>query len=869
MRRILFLSGLVLLFQLTGQPAMAGQPILKQTEAELRKQQIDAVQYTLDLDLPENDEAFKGTVRIDFTLHPQKQPVRVDFAKGKVESVRVNGKDVTFEADETALRISEDVFVADAPNQLEIRYSHAYSKDGTGLYWFRDPVDQRAYTYTQFEPYAANSLFPSFDQPDLKASYELKVKVPKDWTVVSAARENKVTAAGDKAIWEFPRTLKFSTYLFSLHAGPYKIWEDKNFRIPLRIMSRQSLAQYMPVDQWFKATRHGFEFFDKYLGYAYPFGKYDQVVVPDFNAGAMENVASVAFSERFLARGQRTQADEQGLAGTILHEMAHMWFGDLVTMSWWNDLWLNESFATYAATLAMVADPRFPETWVGFNRTKSGAYFADQLVTTHPIVTPVPDTESTQFDGITYGKGASFLKQLHFLVGEKEFQKGLQIYFNKHAFGNTRVNDFIGAMEVSTGRSLQTFAKEWLHTAGVNTLTADFSCKKGKIDSFVLRQAAIPEQPTLREHKTQIALYKTEKGKFKLIKEATVGYQSAATPWPAAKGLACPDLVFPNHGDYDYAKVILDAKTFKNASNSLNTIESPMQRMMIWNAVAEMIIGSEMSLKDLSHFVVQQLPKETDYEVLRTIESKVSRDLLTYVQWIPDAAVKKEILGELIQVYEGTLKSSLPHDSKKVQGETYLRLLTLDKRSDALLSLWEGKTKFPDLEIGQDERWAILQSLSELGAKDAMAWADAEKIKDPTSLGQKRYLAVKAVYPDYEQKMKLLEPIVKADRKIPGQERYAVMSNLFPQSQKDLLKTYEPTFRKEIDDVVARSEPGVARSYVMGLLPTSCDASTLPLIDELLAKKYPQAIHDGLKVSKQSNERCQKVIAKLLSAGRG
>jgi aminopeptidase N len=244
-------------------------------------------------------------------------------------------------------------------------------------------------------------MFPNFDQPDLKASYQLKVKVPKSWTVVSSVRESKVTAAGEKAVWEFPETQKFSTYLFALHAGPYQVWEDKPFRYPLRIMARQSLAQYMPVDQWFKATRHGFDFLDKYMGYAYPFGKYDQVVVPDFNAGAMENVAAVTFSERFLVRGKRTEADEQALAGTIQHEMAHMWSGNLVTMNWWNDLWLNESFATYAATLTMAADPRFPNTWIGFHRSKSGAYYQDQLVTTHPIVADVPDTMSTKFDGIT------------------------------------------------------------------------------------------------------------------------------------------------------------------------------------------------------------------------------------------------------------------------------------------------------------------------------------------------------------------------------------------------------------------------------------------------------------------------------------
>ncbi len=851
------------------QVALAGPALLKQTEAELRKKQVADVRYALDVDLPESDVPFQGTVRISFNFQPQNQPLRVDFAKGKVESIKVNGRTVKFEADDMALRLSEDLFQANARNELEIRYEHPYSKDGNGLYWFKDPVDQQAYTYTHFEPYAANNFFPSFDQPDLKATYQLSVKAPKTWTVVSSVRESKVTPAGEKNVWEFPETLKFSTYLFSLHAGPYRIWEDKSFRIPLRIMSRQSLAQYMPVDQWFRATRHGFDFLDKYMGYAYPFGKYDQVVVPDFNAGAMENVASVTFSERFLVRGQRTEADEQGLAGTIQHEMAHMWSGNLVTMNWWNDLWLNESFATYAATLTMAADPRFPNTWIGFHRSKSGAYYQDQLVTTHPIVAEVPDTMSTNFDGITYGKGASFLKQLHFLVGDKAFQKGLQIYFNQHAFGNTQVNDFIAAMEKSTGRSLQTFAKEWLTTAGVNTLAVDFSCKKGKIEQFQLKQSAVPEQPTLREHKTQIALYKWKKNRFELIKEAAVGYQAASTSWPEAKGLACPDLVFPNQGDHDYVKVVLDPVSYKNAAAHLSAIQNPMQRIMVWNAVSDMILSADLSLMDYSRFVVQQLPLEKDYEVLRAIDAKVGRELLAYVEWIPEKSVKQDILNELTKVYEDSLRSTLPADSKKIQWGTYRQLLTMAGRTDALLGLWNGKISFPAVVIDQDERWGLLEELSELGHKDALAWAEAEKAKDPTSMGQRRYLAVQASFPDYDQKMKMLDPIVKGERRISGAERYAVMGNLFPRSQRDLLKRYESTYRNEIDRIVSKAEPGVSRSYVMSLLPVSCDASTLPLIDELLAKSYPQGIQDGLKVARQNNERCQKVMTRLLSSRQG
>lgn len=266
---------------------------------------------------------------------------------------------------------------------------------------------------------------------------------------------------------------------------------------------------------------------------------------------------------------------------------------------------------------------------------------------------------------------------------------------------------------------------------------------------------------------------------------------------------------------------------------------------------------------------MKQLPLEKDYEVLRAIEGKVGRDLLAYVDWIPEKMVKQEILNELIQVCESTLKSSLPADSKKVQWGTYRQLLTMAGRTDSLSNLWNGTTSFPGVVIDQDERWALLEALSGLGHKEVLGWVEVEKQKDPTSMGQRRYLAVKASFPDYDQKMKMLEPIVKGERRISGAERYAIMGNLFPAMQRDLLKRYEPTYRKEVDGIVAKAEPGVSRSYVMSLLPMSCDNSAMPLIDELLAKPYPRTINDGLKVAKQNNECCQKVMTRLLSSRQG
>ncbi|MCX6128749.1 MAG: aminopeptidase N, partial [Proteobacteria bacterium] len=670
----------------------AANSLLRQSEAQLRKKQLDDIHYQLSLELPETDTPFSGQLTIDFKFHAQGQPLRLDFSQGEVLSASIQAKPVKFSYDGSAIYFDEKDLQSGVSNQVVVTYKHAYSKDGNGLYWFKDPVDAQVYTYTHFEPYEANKFFPCFDQPDLKATYQLTVKAPKSWTVVSASRETKILEAGEARIWSFPPSLSFSTYLISMHAGPYKVWEDSHYRIPLRIMARQSMAEFMPVEEWFAATRHGFDFFDKYLGYAYPFGKYDQVAVPDFNAGAMENVAAVTFSERFLVRGLRTKADVQGLAGTILHEMAHMWFGDLVTMQWWNDLWLNESFATYASTLAMAADKRFPDTWLGFYRSKIGAYFADQLVSTHPIVSEVFDTDSTSFDGITYGKGAAFLKQLNFYLGDEDFQKGLQIYFKQHAFKNTQLKDFIAAMERASRKDLQHFAEEWLQTAGLNTLSAKITCDKKRIKSFFLEQTAQPGQAILREHKTKVALYKLNRGHLELIKESSVRYEGPLTAWPGAIGLACPDLVLPNQGDFDYVKVKLDRPSFQLASEHLQDLKQPMQRMMLWSAAADSLLDAEISLGDFSQFVARHLRVEKNYEVLRSIEARLSRDYLPYLQWIPDEALRNKLITEISGVYRGQMQSpDLNADIKKLSFEPYLNLLTMHKNTQEILDIFQGK----------------------------------------------------------------------------------------------------------------------------------------------------------------------------------
>src|SRR6185312_5421090 len=397
---------------------------------------------------------------------------------GALSSFKVNGATAAPVSSGDFFALPKDALRA-GENVVEVSFTHPYSVDGSGLYRFQDPEDERVYLYSNFEPYAAHRLFPCFDQPDLKATYALSVDAPAAWTVVSTSRERGIEASGRRRVWTFEKTPRLSTYVFSVHAGPYHVWTSTAGAIPLRLFARESLARYVDADEWLDVTRRGLDFYGQYFDLPYPFRKYDQLIVPDFNEGAMENVGAVTFGERYVSRSTQTLDEREEAADTILHEMAHMWFGDLVTMKWWDGLWLNESFATYMAALSRARATRYTRAWqTFFGDMKEWAYREDQRETTHPIEAVVPDTGEAfaNFDGITYGKGASVLKQLAFLLGENEFRDGVRRYLKDHAYGNTEESDFFGAMTRASGQDLSAWRKDWLDAAGVNTVRADYAC---------------------------------------------------------------------------------------------------------------------------------------------------------------------------------------------------------------------------------------------------------------------------------------------------------------------------------------------------------------------------------------------------------
>lgn len=591
---------------------------LTHQEAIDRAQRVSQVSYELDFDLSQKGPSFTGISRIHFIYQRQNnEPLRVDFTNGEILSLELNGQPISPNYNGRELQVPISTMKS-GDNLIKINFKGLYSKDGRGLVRFEDPVDHRVYTYTQLEPFDANRVFPCFDQPDLKATYKIKVKAPKDWVVISSVRESKIDKTSlSTQTWSFPQSARFSTYVWSLHSGPYKEWISQAGNIPLRLFVRQSLAKYVTPDEWFQTTRLGLSFYHQYFSYPYPYLKYDQIIAPEFNAGAMENVAAVTFSERYVLRGPRSNHDRLTLAETILHEMAHMWFGNLVTMKWWNDLWLNESFATYMSFIALDPIPEFHEmTWRSFFGMKAWAYWEDQLVTTHPIESTIANTQQAMasFDGITYGKGASVMKQLAYYIGADYFQRGLQNYFKKFAGLNTELPDFMHSLSQASGVNLESWQKQWLQTASLNTLTVKYQCKDSHIQQLILQQSAPQEYPYWRSHRFQIALYQQQqnqnKGMATKVSSPALQVSEVFSVQIAegekemevteAKGKPCPILVDPNYGDYGYMKVRLDERTLVHLPRYLQYVKDPFARELFLRALWDLVRDGELELSEFA-----------------------------------------------------------------------------------------------------------------------------------------------------------------------------------------------------------------------------------------------------------------------------
>lgn len=727
---------------------------LTRIEAQERRAIIDTQSYDIALDLTRGPEVFGSRTVVRFTA-AEGASTFIDLIARDVREITLNGVavDVSAFADS---RIALEGLRAE--NELIVDADCLYTNTGEGLHRFVDPVDGEVYLYSQFEVPDSRRVFAVFEQPDLKATFRFTVTAPSAWKVISnSPTPEPVPGDGDAAIWAFEPTPRISSYITAIVAGPYEatfseLTSASGAVIPLGVYGRKSLWQHLDADYIFEKTRQGFAYYEEKFGVPYPFAKYDQLFVPEFNAGAMENAGAVTFTETYVFRSKVTDAVKERRVVTILHELAHMWFGDLVTMKWWNDLWLNESFAEWASTIATAEATEWTEAWTTFNAMeKTWAYRQDQLPSTHPVVATINDLEDVQvnFDGITYAKGGSVLKQLAAWVGIDAFFAGVGQYFQKHAFGNTELSDLLVELEATSGRDLSGWSQKWLETAGVNTLAPELRVgDDGVISRFAIVQTAPADYPTIRPHRLGVGFYALQGDALVRTHHVELDVDGDLTEVPELVGERQPDLILLNDEDLAYAKIRLDPRSLTTAIDHLARISDPLARSLVWGAAWDQTRDAEASASDYIDLVLRNIGAETESTTVRTTLAQLQLAANAYV------APEKRESGRA-RVADGLWELA---KAAEAGSDSQLQFVTAFASAAATAAQWEtvravrdGELSLPGLDIDADLSWTLLVSLAAGGVVTA-AQIDAALAADNTAKGGEFAAQAKAALPTVEAK---------------------------------------------------------------------------------------------------------------------
>ncbi|NNF67935.1 MAG: aminopeptidase N [Gammaproteobacteria bacterium] len=840
-------------------------PILTAEQADYRSGLVSDVRYFIDLSLNATSADYTGTVVAEFTLAESQKALTLDFSGGEVYSVEVNGTQSAFVYNGAWIGLDADR-LEEGPNKVLVHFTHPYSSDGAGLQRTTDPEDGQVYVYTHFEPYDANRLFPCFDQPDLKARFRLSVSAPADWEIISAAHATAITILSPGIRdWEFSETLPFSTYLFSLHAGPYTVWESQAGNTPLRLFARPTLAPYVDAEDWFKLTRDGFSFYEALFEIPYPFEKYDQIIVPDLNIGAMENVAAVTYNEAYVTRSAPTLQQQQRHAEVLLHEMAHMWFGNLVTPQWWDGLWLKEALATYLSHIAMAATTRLDDpTQRFFAGGKQSAYRADERETRHPIDVKVSDTHVAfaNFDSITYEKGSSALTQLSHFVGQNAFHVGMRQYLKNNAWDNTRLEDFIRELEKSSGKNLQDWMQSWLRSAGVNTIIPSVVYENGKISAFSLLQTA-PGGVPLRKHTLQVALF-YENGDAKELQVAVEGEKTALTE---AVGLAAPTLILVNHSDWSFVRTELDPLTLKNFYAHIGSVQQPLARAMLWQSLWEMVRNANYPLPAYIDLLTQHVITEPDnlLTLQLTRAMNASRDYL-----LRGLGQKNELALRGVQRLEDAAWEALNamppgSERQKTWLEKFIRLASSSQYLQHLEAFLEGHRIPQGMVIDADTRWDILRQLNSFAFNDFESRTDMEALRDKSDRGRKRAIEVTAIRPDPDIKQVWIDGLLDNSDFMPlGQMRYG-MRSLFPEQQLELMEPHSERILASLQKLGVTRDDAFLRQFSR-LIPATCSEKSIKRLESALGLQSLHPILErAIRNALDEDRRCV-AISKLALA---
>ena len=736
---------------------------LTRIEAQDRARILKVHDYEIELDLTKSDKVFGSKTTVTFDCTEPGSSTFIDAVTSKVHSITLNGTalDVSIHSDGIRIQLPN----LSATNTLVVDADAFFMNTGEGLHRFVDPVDNEVYLYSQFEVPDSRRMYAVFEQPDLKARFSFTVTAPAAWKVVSNQPTPEPKTHGDgTATWAFGATPRISSYITALIAGPYvearsQLTSSNGKVIPLGVFCRASLAEYMDADYVFEKTRQGFEFFEKQFDVPYPFEKYDQLFVPEFNAGAMENAGAVTFTETYVFRSKVADATRERRVVTILHELAHMWFGDLVTMRWWNDLWLNESFAEYASTLATAEATEWHGAWTTFAALeKSWAYRQDQLPSTHPIVAEINDLEDVQvnFDGITYAKGASVLKQLVAWVGQEKFMAGVSAYFKKHAYLNTELPDLLRELEAQSGRDLKSWSANWLETAGVNTLRPKLTNSDGKISSLIIEQTAIAEHPTIRPHRLALGFYNLVEDTLKRTHRLEIDVDGSETAVPQVEGMDVPDLLLINDDDLAYAKIRLDEKSWANALTHLSKFEDSLARTLIWGAAWDATRDAETSPREFIELVLGNIKSENESTTILTL----LRQLVTTGNLYVSNSKKEEYLEKIADGLLALARTAARGSDLQLQLLKFFpQFARTEEQLDALQGILDGREVISGLEIDADLKWELLTGLVVAG-RAGQAEIDALLASDNTANGQRAAAGASAAIPTPSAKKAMWDRLV-------------------------------------------------------------------------------------------------------------
>ncbi len=841
-------------------------PNLTRIDAAARAELLTVESYDLSLDVTDGaghagEHTFESTTTVVFGCRQPGASTFIDLVADDLRSATLNGVELDVSTWTEAVGLPLPHLAEH--NTLVVTAACRYSNSGEGLHRFLDPEDGQVYLYSQFEPVDAKRMFACFDQPDLKATFTLHVTAPFDWQVVSNSGGRSIEAGrGGSQLVHFSATKRISTYLVALVAGPYAKVTDSHDGIPLGLYCRASLAQYLDPEELFRVTKQGFDFYHRVFDYPYPFDKYDQLFVPEFNAGAMENAGAVTFLEDYVFRSKVSRARYERRAETILHELAHMWFGDLVTMRWWDDLWLNESFATYISTLCQAEATEYTTAWTTFaNTEKAWAYAQDQLPSTHPIAADIPDVAAVEvnFDGITYAKGASVLKQLVAYVGRDEFLTGVQRYFRRHEYGNTTLADLFGPLSESSGRDLTEWADQWLRTSQVNTLRPVFEITDdGRYSSFVIEQTAVAEHPVLRNHRLAVGLYSEGPDGLTRTARVELDVAGARTEVPDLVGSPAADLVLVNDDDLTYAKLRLDERSLATLRARIGAMSDPLARALCWSAAWDMTRDAELPARDWVELVLSGVDTETEISVVQSLLARVQTALNSFADpaWAPTGWAR---LGDHALAALGSAPAG--SDQQLMWSRTLASAARTDEHVAALRGLLDGSRPVEGLVVDTDARWAFLHGLVALGAAGD-AEIEAESARDATATGIRRTATARALRPTAESKAETWRQAFH-DAEVPNAVHEAIVIGFWHPAQAELTAGYVDRYFTDIRPIWDKRPGEIAKNAVQYLSPSVVEPRTIAAADAWLADTaQPAALRrlvfegrDGIARALRARER--------------